>query len=65
MTLTWQKSSFSGGSGSGECVELAAGRSGTVHLRESDNPTTVLTADAAGLAALLKEIKSGGFDRAG
>nr|WP_202447477.1 DUF397 domain-containing protein [Streptomyces sp. SID5468] len=59
--MTWQKSSFSNGQGTPDCVELAAGRSGTVHLRESDDPTTVLTADAAGLAALLKEIKSGTF----
>jgi hypothetical protein len=41
--LTWQKSSFSSGSGSGECVELASCGE-AVCLRESDDPVVELAA---------------------
>lgn len=55
--LAWQKSSFSGGSGSGECIEVAA-TTAAVHLRESDEPTTVLTTTPNRLAALLRRVKA-------
>ncbi|GGK97332.1 DUF397 domain-containing protein [Streptomyces flaveus] len=51
----WQKSSFSGGGDSDDCVELAA-RQGLLLLRESDEPGTVLTTTATGLAALIRHL---------
>ncbi|MET9520137.1 DUF397 domain-containing protein [Streptomyces sp. NPDC002994] len=54
--LTWQKSSFSTG-GEGECVELATGATGHIHLRESDRPMEITTATPTALAALLNAIK--------
>jgi Domain of unknown function (DUF397) len=59
--LTWQKSSFSGGGSGEDCVELAAEKTlpAAIHLRESDNPATVLTANRPGLAAFLAAIKTG------
>jgi drug/metabolite transporter (DMT)-like permease len=40
ITINWQKSSFS--SEGSACVELGIATEGTVLLRESDDPTTVL-----------------------
>ncbi|MDT0321506.1 DUF397 domain-containing protein [Streptomyces millisiae] len=58
--LQWQKSSFSGGSGSGECVELAAiSAGGVVLLRESDDADTILAARPDACRALLAQIKRG------
>ncbi len=54
----WQKSSFSGPGDGNACVELAT-TAETVHLRESDIPTTELTTARAPLAHLLKGIRSG------
>ncbi|MFJ2744264.1 DUF397 domain-containing protein [Streptomyces sp. NPDC087440] len=59
--LTWQKSSFSGGSGQGECVELALDLAGRIHLRESDEPTRITTVTPTGLAGLLRTVKAGTF----
>jgi hypothetical protein len=56
--LAWQKSSFSGG-GNGECVELAVGHHGHVHLRESDRPDDILTVAPAALRVLVGRIKGG------
>jgi hypothetical protein len=53
--LDWQKSSFSGGA-EGDCVNVAATPDGTLHLRESDDPTTVLSATPGQLAALLQHL---------
>ncbi|WP_189325957.1 DUF397 domain-containing protein [Streptomyces flaveus] len=55
---TWQKSSFSGGGEGNACVELAATPT-TIHLRESDTPTTQLTTAPTPLAHLLHSIRSG------
>jgi hypothetical protein len=55
--LHWQKSSFSGGSGSGECLELATSTHGVL-LRESEEPTTTLIASPISLAALIDHIKA-------
>lgn len=61
--LVWRKSSFSSDDANRDCVELAAAPDGaTVHLRESDDPTVVLTTSRAGLGALLRGIKAGDFD---
>jgi hypothetical protein len=56
--LRWQKSSFSEG-GAANCVEVARDDTGTVHLRESDTPGTVLASAPSALAALLDGIKGG------
>lgn len=53
----WQKSSFSGGGDASDCVELAA-RQGTLLLRESDEPGTMITATATGLAALIRHLRT-------
>ncbi|MDJ0340379.1 DUF397 domain-containing protein [Streptomyces sp. H10-C2] len=62
--LVWQKSSFSSG-GQGECVEVATGSAGLVHLRESDDPVVIVTTTPAALRALLRATKAGAFDRLG
>jgi hypothetical protein len=60
--LDWQKSSFSSGDGNTTCVELAADPTGTLHLRESDEPTAILTASRPAIRALLSRIKAGDLD---
>ncbi|MGW5866154.1 DUF397 domain-containing protein [Streptomyces sp. NPDC055239] len=57
--IPWQKSSFSGPGDGNECVELAA-PSGSLLLRESDDPTRVLTATPEGLAALIRHVRVAG-----
>ncbi|MFJ4621434.1 DUF397 domain-containing protein [Streptomyces sp. NPDC088812] len=54
-TLHWQKSTFSGGGEGNDCVELATSPT-TIHLRESDTPTTHLTTTPTTLAHLLAGI---------
>ncbi|WP_328769994.1 DUF397 domain-containing protein [Streptomyces sp. NBC_00286] len=54
--LDWQKSTFSGGP-QGECVNVALAPDGTLRLRESDEPSTVLATGPAPLAALLRHLK--------
>ncbi|WP_369234520.1 DUF397 domain-containing protein [Streptomyces sp. R21] len=56
--IQWQKSTFSSGSDGANCVELAA-EEGTLLLRESDAPTRILPVTRDGLAALLKQIRTG------
>jgi len=56
--LRWQKSSFSGGAEGNECVELAAAPT-TIHLRESDIPTTQLTTTPTAFTHLLQAIRTG------
>ncbi|MFH9858853.1 DUF397 domain-containing protein [Streptomyces sp. NPDC017202] len=53
----WQKSSYSGGGDGSNCLELAATPT-TLHLRESDAPTTVLTTSPAPLTHLLDAIRT-------
>ncbi|MFI1029844.1 DUF397 domain-containing protein [Streptomyces sp. NPDC020951] len=53
----WQKSSFSGFGDGNNCLELASTPT-ALHLRESDTPTTVLTASRAPLAHLLAGIRT-------
>ncbi|MGO4751324.1 DUF397 domain-containing protein [Streptomyces sp. 2MCAF27] len=62
--LTWRKSSFSEGH-TDTCVEIAADSTGTPHLRESDDPHTVITTTPTALRALLRTIKTGTLDRPG
>ncbi|MFJ5305755.1 DUF397 domain-containing protein [Streptomyces sp. NPDC088350] len=55
MTLTWQKSSFSGDQAN--CLHLAASRpTGPLHLCESDTPDTILTTTPTALAALIRTL---------
>jgi hypothetical protein len=57
----WQKSSFSGGTDGNNCLELVAA-SGTIRLRESDDPDVVITASPQQLAAFICALKTGEFD---
>ncbi|GAA2624897.1 DUF397 domain-containing protein [Streptomyces vastus] len=52
--LDWQKSSFSGDQAN--CLYVAATPTGTVHLRESDTPDTILTTTPTALAALIRTL---------
>ncbi|MDF9814614.1 DUF397 domain-containing protein [Streptomyces sp. SPB162] len=59
--LEWQKSTFSTGE-QGECIEVANGSERLVHLRESDDPHTVVTTTPRALRALLRAAKAGALD---
>jgi Domain of unknown function (DUF397) len=52
----WQKSSYSGTQG--DCVELSSAN-GAIRIRESDDPGVTLAATPAGLAALIRQVKTG------
>ncbi|MGW2046680.1 DUF397 domain-containing protein [Streptomyces sp. NPDC001858] len=54
----WQKSSFSGGGEGNDCLELASTPT-TLHIRESEDPTTVLTSTASPFSGLLAGIRAG------
>ncbi|MEU5595664.1 DUF397 domain-containing protein [Streptomyces sp. NPDC020298] len=58
MTLgtIWQKSSFSGGGDSSDCVEVAATPE-SILLRESEDPATVLHATRPQLTALIRHLR--------
>jgi hypothetical protein len=59
--LQWRKAAAS--TGNGQCVELAGGRAGAVHLRDSKNPDgAVLTFTRFEIAAFLEGAKAGEFD---
>ncbi|MFI7298333.1 DUF397 domain-containing protein [Streptomyces sp. NPDC050121] len=53
----WRKSSYSGEGDGNDCVELASTPT-TLHLRESDAPTTVLTTTHTPLTHLLEAIRT-------
>jgi hypothetical protein len=60
--LTWRKSSHSNGAG-GECVEAAA-TGNAIALRDSKDPGTgAITVPFTAWRSLIKDIKSGNFDR--
>jgi hypothetical protein len=60
----WQKSSFSGSGQDNNCVEVAASPDGRrIHLRESEDPTIILTAAPAVLGTFIRAIKSGGLQQ--
>ncbi|MGW3409143.1 DUF397 domain-containing protein [Streptomyces sp. NPDC000888] len=56
-THQWQKSSFSGEDDDTDCLEIATTPT-TLHLRESDHPTTILTPTPTALRALLTTLRS-------
>ncbi|MFJ9244453.1 DUF397 domain-containing protein [Streptomyces sp. NPDC101776] len=55
-TLHWHKSSYSGGGEDEDCLEIAATLT-TLHLRESDEPTTLLSPTPTTLNSLLTALK--------
>ncbi|MGW5862063.1 DUF397 domain-containing protein [Streptomyces sp. NPDC055239] len=55
--LAWQKSSYSGDEDAPNCVELTA-TPGAILLRESEAPSTELSASPKQLAALIRSVKS-------
>ncbi|MGW6062671.1 DUF397 domain-containing protein [Streptomyces sp. NPDC055189] len=57
QNIAWQKSSFSGGQDSSDCVELASVE-GVPRLRESDAPTQILATTPKSLAALIRHIQT-------
>ena len=61
----WRKSSFSGTGPDNNCVELAATKSGDIHLRESDAPRIVLATAPPSLATFIRAAKAGEFDHLG
>ncbi|MGW0969717.1 DUF397 domain-containing protein [Streptomyces sp. NPDC002516] len=54
----WQKSSYSGPGDGDSCVELASTRA-ALHLRESDDPSIVLTTAPTPVGHLLQAIRTG------
>ncbi|MET8624795.1 DUF397 domain-containing protein [Kitasatospora sp. NPDC004669] len=57
--LNWQKSSFS--NDQANCVEIASAGE-LVYIRESDDPTTIVTTTRAKLNAWINGAKAGEFD---
>ncbi|MFF2748754.1 DUF397 domain-containing protein [Kitasatospora sp. NPDC058048] len=60
--LSWQKSSFTNADGGSTCVELATGGHDIRHLRESDDPSVILTTSTAQLRAFVLGAQAGEFD---
>ncbi|WP_308401613.1 DUF397 domain-containing protein [Streptomyces roseoverticillatus] len=56
--MAWQKSTFSGPEQTNDCVEVAA-IGGTIALRESDAPATVVRTTPPALSALIRTLKAG------
>ncbi|MFI0911422.1 DUF397 domain-containing protein [Streptomyces abikoensis] len=54
--VAWQKSSYSGDSSN--CLNIAAVGDGTLRLRESDDPDTVLVVAPASLRALIRAVQT-------
>jgi nitrogen fixation-related uncharacterized protein len=60
---TWQKSSFSGNAAN--CVYVRNDRDGTLNLRESDVPDTILATSPATFGTFIRAAKAGQFDHIG
>ncbi|MFJ5119265.1 DUF397 domain-containing protein [Kitasatospora sp. NPDC088548] len=60
--LNWQKPSYSNAEGGSTCLELSTGAGDARHLRESDDPDTVITTNTAKLRAFVLGAKAGEFD---
>ncbi|GAA3628223.1 DUF397 domain-containing protein [Streptomyces chitinivorans] len=58
---TWQKSSFCGGNGGNNCVELRSD-AGAIRLRESERPGQTIATTPAALRALILSAKAGELD---
>ncbi|MBN3931066.1 DUF397 domain-containing protein [Streptomyces verrucosisporus] len=59
--LYWQKSTYS--AEAANCVYVAASDDGTIKLRESDRPGSILTTTPESLRTFIRGIKAGEFDR--
>ncbi|PAZ14878.1 DUF397 domain-containing protein [Streptomyces sp. SA15] len=55
-TLAWQKSTYS--PDGSNCVYVAAASTGTIHLRESDEPEVTLATTPAALHELIRIFKT-------
>ncbi|MEV7775379.1 DUF397 domain-containing protein [Kitasatospora sp. NPDC086791] len=60
--LFWQKSSYSNAEGANNCLEIATGAEGIRHLRESEDPSVVITTSTAKFRAFVLGAKAGEFD---
>ncbi|RGD61027.1 DUF397 domain-containing protein [Kitasatospora xanthocidica] len=60
--LVWQKASYSDAEGADNCLELAQGNGDLCHVRESDDPSIILTTTTTKLRAFLLGAKAGEFD---
>lgn len=54
--LNWQKSSFSGEGNN--CVNLTSAPDGTIRLRESDNPESIVTTTPRALRSFIHGVKA-------
>ncbi|MFI1331598.1 DUF397 domain-containing protein [Streptomyces sp. NPDC020845] len=59
-TPHWRKSSFSGEGNN--CLNVASAVDGTIRLRESEAPDTVLTTTPTHLGHFIRAAKAGQFD---
>ncbi|MEO3755921.1 DUF397 domain-containing protein [Streptomyces sp. B6B3] len=55
--VTWQKSSYSSGDATGNCLELARTGEGLIRLRESEDPNRVIITTPPRLASLLHHLR--------
>lgn len=62
FSCEWQKSTYSGGTTSNECVEVGWTGVATIGIRESDAPAAVVETTTAALRALLGAVKAGALD---
>ncbi|MGW2326341.1 DUF397 domain-containing protein [Streptomyces sp. NPDC001700] len=62
-TYNWRKSSYS--PNAANCVYVRGDRDGTLRLRESDVPDTVLATRPAAFGAFIRAAKAGAFDHLG
>lgn len=62
LVQEWQKSTYS--ADAANCLNVAAMGDGTVYLRESDDPDTILAVPPAALRAFLRTVKTGSLAEA-
>ncbi|MGW1087903.1 DUF397 domain-containing protein [Streptomyces sp. NPDC002596] len=60
--LTWVRAAPEGEDGPGPWIEIAFGPDGLVHLRETDDPSTVVTTTRTKWEAFTKGVMAGEFD---
>lgn len=60
--LTWTRAAPQDAEGPGPWIELAFGPGDLVHLRETDDPTTVVTTTRSKWEAFAQGVRAGEFD---
>ncbi|MEU0135030.1 DUF397 domain-containing protein [Streptomyces sp. NPDC006296] len=60
--LTWVRAAPEGAEGPGPWIEIAFGRGGLVHLRETGDPGTVVTTTVQKWEAFTRGVVAGEFD---